>query len=215
MGQQIYFHLPRMNTAEKWLSLHHPALERATFVYRRMCPLSSGPSQLNSTVSRHQAEPEGQNLRRPASFRCVGDVKDDRRGEAQQHRNMRAEAPKLSPPRPVQNSVDNATAFKQKAPLNPTDRSPAANAIPHDRARSPCRASAASGVIPGSSGSSCIPRHLDRTLHLSPVEVLIYRISGRRLACATRRLRSGWCSSSSSVAGQAAVRIPELTWSYA
>jgi hypothetical protein len=28
MGQQIYFHLPRMNTAEKWLSLHHPALER-------------------------------------------------------------------------------------------------------------------------------------------------------------------------------------------
>jgi hypothetical protein len=40
MGQQIYFYLPRMNTAERWLSLHHPALERATPIYRRICPLS-------------------------------------------------------------------------------------------------------------------------------------------------------------------------------
>jgi hypothetical protein len=60
-----------MNTAEKWLSLHHPALERATPIYRRICPLSSGPSELNSTVSRHQAEPEGQNLRRPRQLFVV------------------------------------------------------------------------------------------------------------------------------------------------
>jgi hypothetical protein len=33
------------------LSLHHPALERATPIYRRMCPLSS--EELNCTVSWH------------------------------------------------------------------------------------------------------------------------------------------------------------------
>jgi hypothetical protein len=44
----------------RWLSLHHPALERATPISPHM-PLSSGPSELNSTVSRHQAEPEGRN----------------------------------------------------------------------------------------------------------------------------------------------------------
>jgi hypothetical protein len=55
----------------RWLSLHHPALERATPIYRRVCPLSSGPSELNSTVSRKQAEPGRQNLRSPRQLFVV------------------------------------------------------------------------------------------------------------------------------------------------
>jgi hypothetical protein len=72
-----------MNTAEKWLSLHHPALERATPIYRRICPLSSGPSELNSTVPGTKQSQKDRTSGGPASFSLCWDVKDDRRGEAQ------------------------------------------------------------------------------------------------------------------------------------
>ena len=79
---------PRLSSARlPYISPRMPVIER---------PLGAELHSLPEPSRARKTEPQ----EAPPAFRCVGDVKDDRRGEAQQYRNMPAEAPKLSTPRP-------------------------------------------------------------------------------------------------------------------